>query len=96
MSAGFAALTENVARFGQGHMTWAALARESQRIAQDNTRQLAADDEANRQRLAQGAEVRRENALAAAAILGAMPINQQPQTIYVRPCTVYGQIAHVC
>jgi hypothetical protein len=38
----------------------------------------------------------RANAMAAAAILGAMPIYQQPQTIYVRPCTIYSQIARVC
>ena len=35
------------------------------------------------------------------AILGGfmhnqMPIYQQPQTIYVRPCTIYSQIAHAC
>jgi hypothetical protein len=90
-----AAAAENVAHFGQGRMTWAAALREVVKIWQDSARQLDALDATMRQQAAQDAEVRRENAMAAVAILGAtMP--RPPQTIYVAPCTIYGQIAHVC
>jgi hypothetical protein len=91
----FAAVTETVAHFSQRHMTWAALAKEFVKLGQDGNRQLAAYDEIMRQRAAQEAEARRQNGLAAAAILGAtMP--RPPQTIYVAPCTINAQIARVC
>jgi hypothetical protein len=52
------------------------------------------------QLLAADAQARQEaasRALAAAAIIGAMqPAYQQPQTIYVRPCSIYSQIYHLC
>jgi hypothetical protein len=73
-----------MARFSHGHTTWAAYAREGQQILQEGARQIEADTEIVHQRVAQEAEARRENALAAIAILGAMRPNPGLS------CTSYG------
>jgi hypothetical protein len=76
------------ARFAKGDMTWGQFAQTNQASLTSTRAQLAGADAEFRQQAA-------NRALAAAAILGAtMP--RPPQTIYVAPCTVYGQIAHVC
>jgi hypothetical protein len=98
-AAGYAVVAETAANFGHGQMTWAAFARTGWKTLQDVQRQLAAANEARWQQQAQQAEINRENALAAAAVLGAMPrpaTYAPPQTIYVAPCTLNSRIAGVC
>jgi hypothetical protein len=103
LTATFAAMAELDARFSQRHMTWGDFIRNGSALWQDGQQRITAADEVRRQQLtqaaAQDAAARRDNAVAAAAILGAMrPVYQpqQPQTIYVAPCTLNAQIARAC
>jgi hypothetical protein len=76
------------AQFAKGNMTWGQFAQASQALNIAWGSQLGEADAENRRESA-------NRALAAAAILGAtMP--RPPQTIYVKPCTIYSQIANEC
>jgi hypothetical protein len=90
-SAEFTGLGQLQAQFAGRKMTWGQYAGASQSLLVAARAQLSEADQR-----AQAA--RRANIIAAASVLSAMPnaFNQQPQTIYVRPCTIYSQIAHAC
>jgi hypothetical protein len=88
MSALFAQGSLLYAQFAKGGMTWGQFAQATQTLNVAWRAQLGEADAENRREA-------NNRALAAAAILSAtMP--RPPQTIYVRPCTVYSQIARVC
>jgi hypothetical protein len=87
-----------VADYSKGNMTVAQYARRKQEITDAVRSRLIATDAQAQQATAQAeqaaAQAAANRTAAAAAILGVM--RPQPQTIYVKPCTIYGQIANAC